>query len=215
VGTETVVEGVVERITFESVETSFRVLKVAVTGRPERLAVVGTFPPTALGARVRVRGTVEVDRKHGEQLRAVSLVELAPETLAGLEKYLASGFIKGVGPMTAQKIVATFGLDALHVLDEEPHRLREVEGLGERRRVALARAWKDQRALRDITIFLQASCAGTGRTRCASCRVTRIASRSTSTASGSRRPTALRGPSASCPTRRRACKRGCSRPSTT
>ncbi|HEY8090821.1 MAG TPA: ATP-dependent RecD-like DNA helicase, partial [Polyangiaceae bacterium] len=95
---ETVVEGVVERVTFESAESSFRVLKVAVTGRSDRLAVVGTFPPMPPGARIRVRGHIELDKKHGEQLRVESLVELAPDTLAGLEKYLASGLIKGVGP---------------------------------------------------------------------------------------------------------------------
>jgi exodeoxyribonuclease V alpha subunit len=155
VGTETVVEGIVERITFESAETSFRVLKLAVPGRADRLAVIGTFPPTALGARVRVRGLVEVDRKHGEQLRALSLVELAPDTLAGLERYLGSGFIKGVGPKMAQRIVATFGLDALRVLDEQPERLAEVEGLGGKRRIALARAWREQRMLRDVILFLQ------------------------------------------------------------
>ena len=155
-GSETVVEGVVERITYESAESSFRVLKLAVSGRADRLAVVGTFPPMALGARVRVRGRIEVDRKHGEQLRAESLIEIAPSTLAGLEKYLASGLIKGVGPKLAERVVAAFGLDALRVLDEEPERLSEVEGLGEKRRAALARAWREQRALRDVMVFLQA-----------------------------------------------------------
>jgi exodeoxyribonuclease V alpha subunit len=156
VGTETVVEGVVERVTFESAESSFRVLKLAVEGRADRLSIVGTFPRMAPGARVRVRGNLEVDRKHGEQLRVLSLIELAPDTLAGLEKYLASGLIKGVGPKLAQRIVATFGLGALKVLDEEPHRLREVEGLGAKRRLGLAKAWKEQRALRDVMVFLQA-----------------------------------------------------------
>lgn len=155
-GTETVVEGVVERVTFESAETSFRVLKVAVPGRSDRLAVVGTFPPTPPGARVRVRGQIEVDKKHGEQLRAVSLVELAPDTLAGLEKYLASGLIKGVGPKLAARIVATFGMDSLKVLDEQPERLAEVEGLGGKRRVALILGWKEQKAQRDVMVFLQA-----------------------------------------------------------
>jgi exodeoxyribonuclease V alpha subunit len=162
VGTETVVEGVVERITFESAESSFRVLKLAVAGRNDRLAVVGTFPPMALGARVRVRGSLEVDRKHGEQLRVASVIELAPDTLAGLEKYLASGLIKGVGPKLAQRVVAAFGLDALRVLDEEPHRLSEVEGLGEKRRTSLARAWREQRAVRDVMVFLQAHGASPG-----------------------------------------------------
>jgi exodeoxyribonuclease V alpha subunit len=156
VGSETVVEGVVERITFESAESGFRVLKLAVAGRADRVAVVGTFPPMPLGARVRVRGRIEVDRKHGEQLRVESLIELAPDTLAGLEKYLASGFIKGVGPKLAQRIVATFGLDSLKVLDEEPERLGEVEGLGGKRRTTLIKAWREQRALRDVMVFLQA-----------------------------------------------------------
>jgi exodeoxyribonuclease V alpha subunit len=155
-GTETVVEGVVERVTFESAETSFRVVKLAVPGRAERLSIVGTFPRMAPGARVRVRGNLEVDRKHGEQLKVLSLIELAPDTLAGLEKYLASGLIKGVGPKIASRIVATFGLDALKVLDEEPHRLREVEGLGDKKRAGLTKAWKEQRTLRDVMVFLQA-----------------------------------------------------------
>jgi exodeoxyribonuclease V alpha subunit len=150
------VEGVVERITFESPSSSYRVIKLAVPGRPERLAVVGSFPPAPVGARVRVRGLIEQDKKHGEQLRVESLIEIAPDTLAGLEKYLASGLIKGVGPKLAQRIVTTFGLDALRVLEEDVDRLREVEGLGDKRREALARAWREQRSLRDVMVFLQA-----------------------------------------------------------
>ena len=153
--TETIIEGIVERITFESAESSFRVIKLAVEGRADRVAVVGTFPSTPLGARVRVRGQIEVDRKHGAQLRADSLVELAPDTLVGLEKYLASGVIKGVGPKLAARIVASFGLDSLRVLDEQPERLQEVEGLGDKRRAALSSAWREQRAVRDVVVFLQ------------------------------------------------------------
>jgi exodeoxyribonuclease V alpha subunit len=149
------VEGVVERITFESAESGFRVIKVAVPGRAERLSVVGAFPPTTLGARVRVRGRIEVDRKHGEQLRADSFIEIAPDTLAGLERYLSSGIIKGVGPKLAQRIVAAFGLETLKVLDEEPERLRAVEGIGEKRRAGLVKAWREQRATRDVMVFLQ------------------------------------------------------------
>jgi exodeoxyribonuclease V alpha subunit len=161
VGTETI-EGVVERITYENAQSGFRVIKVAVAGRAERLAVIGTLPSTPLGARVRVRGQIENDRKHGPQLRAESMIELAPDTLAGLEKYLASGVVKGVGPKLAHRVVAAFGLDALRVLDDEPQRLREVEGLGDKRGAALARTWREQRATRDVMVFLQshgASCA--------------------------------------------------------
>ena len=152
---DTVFEGIVERITFESPTSGFRVIKLAVEGRPEWLAVVGSFPPTAVGARVRVRGRIEQDRTHGPQLRAESLIELAPKTLAGLEKYLASGLVKGVGEKLAKRIVDAFGLEALRVLDEAPGRLREVEGLGEKRAVAVERAWREQRALRDVMVFLQ------------------------------------------------------------
>jgi len=155
VSAETVVEGIVERITFESPTSGFRVIKVAVEGRSDWLAVVGSFPPTAVGARVRVRGRIEQDRAHGPQLRAESLIELAPKTLAGLEKYLASGLVKGVGEKLAKRIVEAFGLEALRVLDETPARLREVDGLGEKRAAAVERAWREQRALRDVMVFLQ------------------------------------------------------------
>ena len=153
---EVAIEGEVERITFENRETGFRVVKVVVPGRRDMLAIVGTFPQVAVGARVRVRGTMQVDRNHGEQLRATSVTELAPTTLAGIEKYLGSGLIKGIGEVTAQRIVEKFGLDTLKVLDEEPHRLREVNGLGRTRADSLVQAWQEQRAIRDVMIFLQA-----------------------------------------------------------
>jgi exodeoxyribonuclease V alpha subunit len=153
---EIAIEGEVERITFENCETGFRVVKVAVEGRRDRLTVVGAFPQVAVGARLRARGTLEVDRTHGEQLRATSVTELAPTTLAGIEKYLGSGLIKGIGQVTATRIVEKFGLETLKVLDEQPERLREVSGLGKTRADALVAAWQEQRAIRDVMIFLQA-----------------------------------------------------------
>lgn len=162
VSTENVVEGTIERVTFESPTSGFRVIKLSVSGRAELLPVVGTFPPMAVGARVRVHGRIERDRKHGEQLRADSLIELAPDTLAGLEKYLASGLIKGLGPKIAQRIVTTFGLETLRVLEEQPERLGDVEGVGGKRRIAITQAWQEQRGLRDVMVFLQAHGAGAG-----------------------------------------------------
>src|SRR6185436_809356 len=144
---EVAIEGEVERITFENRETGFRVVKVGVEGRGP-LSIVGTFPQVAVGARVRARGVIEVDRNHGEQLRVTSVTELAPTTLAGIEKYLGSGLIKGVGEVTAQRIVEKFGLETLKVLDEQPHRLREVSGLGGKRADALVGAWQEQRSIR-------------------------------------------------------------------
>jgi exodeoxyribonuclease V alpha subunit len=155
------VEGEVERVTFESPTSGFRVIKLRVSSRDARLndarlTVTGTFPKVGAGARVRVRGTIELDRKHGEQLRAQSVTELAPSTLEGIRRYLGSGLIKGVGETYAARIVDAFGLDTLRVLDEAPERLREVEGLGEKRIESIVQAWSEQRAVRDVMVFLQA-----------------------------------------------------------
>jgi exodeoxyribonuclease V alpha subunit len=153
---EIVVEGEVERVTFESATSSFRVVKLAVEGRRERLAVVGQFPPIGVGARVRARGRIVSDPKHGEQLQASSVTELAPSTLVGVERYLGSGIVKGIGEAYAKRIVAAFGMDTLRVLDETPERLREVEGLGKKRIDGIATAWREQRGVRDVMVFLQA-----------------------------------------------------------
>jgi len=114
------------------------------------------MPPVQEGAHIRVRGRLEIDRTHGEQLRVESVLELVPDTLVGLERYLGSGLVKGVGPKLAHRIVEALGLETLRVLDETPERLREVAGLGDKRREALVTAWREQRALRDVMVFLQA-----------------------------------------------------------
>jgi exodeoxyribonuclease V alpha subunit len=148
-------EGEVGVVTYENESSSFRVIKLQVEGRRDRLSVVGVFPKVGVGARVRVRGTFERNSAHGEQLRATSVTELAPTTLAGIERYLGSGLIKGVGGITASRIVKHFGLDTLRVLEEEPERLREVNGLGAARAEQLLASWTEQRAIRDVMVFLQ------------------------------------------------------------
>lgn len=153
---EVAVEGEVATVTYENLESGFRVLKLDVLDRRDRLTVVGVFPRVAVGSRVRVHGTMEVNREHGEQLRATGMTALAPTTLAGIEKYLGSGLIKGVGGRTAQRIVKRFGLDTLKVLEEQPDRLREVPGLGRARADQLIASWNEQRAIRDVMVFLQA-----------------------------------------------------------
>ncbi len=149
-------EGEVALVTYENHDTGFRVLKIVVPGRRERLTVVGQFPRVAPGSRVRVRGEIQVDPQHGEQIRATNVTALAPTTLGGIEKYLASGLIKGIGGVFAKRIVARFGLETLKVLEDEPHRLHEVPGLGRGRVEALLQSWNEQRAIRDVMVFLQA-----------------------------------------------------------
>lgn len=149
-------EGEILRITFQNDDTGFRVLKVRLDGRKDAVAVVGSFPRVNVGSRVRIRGSFHVDSKFGEQLRAAQLLELAPVTLEGLEKYLGSGMIKGVGPSYAKRIVDTFGEASLKVLDEAPERLREVPGLGRARVDAIIQGWKEQAGMREAMVFLQA-----------------------------------------------------------
>ncbi len=148
-------EGEVVRVTYENDQTGFRVVKVAIDGHEAPLPWVGRFQPIAPGTRVRATGRYERDGRHGDQLRVETLLEIAPSTLQGLEKYLGSGMVPGVGPVFAKRIVETLGEDALRVLDEEPERLTEVPGLGSRRADAVAKAWASARVIRDIMIFLQ------------------------------------------------------------
>lgn len=162
VGEEVSVEGEVARVTYENTENGFRVLKLAVEGRQDRLTVVGQMAQVHAGARVRVRGLVQMDPRHGEQLKVLGITELAPDTLVGLERYLSSGLIAGIGAKYAARIVETFGLDTLKVLDETPERLREVAGLGERRVNALAESWTEQRRTREVMLFLQSHGASPG-----------------------------------------------------
>lgn len=150
--------GEVERVTFENEATSFRVVrlgKLEGAGERRQLVVVGSFQAIGPGTRVRVTGRLENDARHGEQLRADSVVPLAPDTLEGLERYLSSGVIPGVGAGFAKRIVRTFGMDSLRVLDTEPWRLREVPGIGEGRVEQIRKGWAEQRALTNVMLLLQ------------------------------------------------------------
>jgi exodeoxyribonuclease V alpha subunit len=155
-GEEVSFEGVVARVTFENPTSAFRVIKVNVEGRAEPVAVVGSFAPVAAGVRVRVHGRVVSDAKHGPQVAADAVTELKPTTLAAIERYLGSGLIKGIGDVYAKRIVATFGTDTLRVLDEEPERLDEVDGLGHKRAHRVREAWAEQRGVREVMVLLQA-----------------------------------------------------------
>jgi exodeoxyribonuclease V alpha subunit len=157
-GEELALEGDIARVTYERPETGFRIIQLEFETAPKklaRIAVVGVMPPVGKGSRVRVRGTYEVDSRHGPQLKFLSMTELAPETLAGIERYLSSGVIRGIGAKFAARIVEAFGLDTLRVLDEEPSRLRSVEGIGKRKADEIVKSWHEQRATRDVMLFLQ------------------------------------------------------------
>ncbi len=151
--------GEVERITYESDATGFRVLKLGSlegpAGKRGSVTVVGMLPPVGSGTRVRITGDFRQDPKHGEQFRADTLVTLAPETLVGLERYLGSGLIPGVGPAFAKRIVSAFGMESLTMLDHEPDRLKLIPGMGERRVEEVKKAWASQRAVSNVMLLLQ------------------------------------------------------------
>jgi len=155
----TTLTGEVQRVTFENEETSFRVIKVGsvegVRGVSGPVAVVGNFQAVGPGTRVRVSGDFVNDLRHGEQFRADSLVPLDPVTQAGLEKYLGSGVLPGIGPALAQRIVAHFGMDALTILDTDPERLGRVRGIGAQRVLEIKKAWASQRAISSVMVLLQ------------------------------------------------------------
>jgi len=155
--------GEVVRVTFENEETGFRVIKLGkvegkgsvAPGAEGVIAAVGNFPAVGPGTRVRVTGTYVEDKRHGKQFKVQSLVELAPDTIKGLEKYLGSGVLPGVGPGFASRIVAKFGMDSLSVLDNQPARLTEVAGLGAQRVKEITDAWQAQRQASNLMLLLQ------------------------------------------------------------
>lgn len=149
------IEGEVVRITYESEESGFRVVRVRADGEAMERTLVGVFPPVIPGTRVRATGKLVRDIKRGEQVRVETLLTVAPATLAGLERFLGSGLVRGVGPAYAKRIVQTFGEQSLEVLDKYPERLREVPGLGKERSSEVQRAWESHRAIGAIMIFLQ------------------------------------------------------------
>ena len=132
------------RVTFENAENGWRVLKVDVNGAIETW--VGVMPPVVVGIRVRGVGRQESNAKFGgEQLKTESVMVLHPRTLDGIERYLGSGLVKGIGPKTAERIVAHFGLATLDVLDNRVGRLKEIKGIGKKAIQRIHESWEEQR----------------------------------------------------------------------
>jgi exodeoxyribonuclease V alpha subunit len=154
--------GTIERVTFHSPATGFAVLKVRVRGRPQPVAIVGTASTVAAGEMMTAEGSWINDRTHGLQFKASRLVTAPPASKDGIERYLASGAIKGIGIATAHKIVQAFGKRTFEVLDNEPHRLKELPGLTDARIRRITESWAEDRIVRDLGVFLQEHGLGPG-----------------------------------------------------
>lgn len=155
--------GLVERVTFRSEDTGFSVLKVKVKGRRDLVPVVGTVAAVTPGEWITAEGRWERNRDHGMQLRATSIRCQAPTSLEGIEKYLGSGLIKGIGPVYAKKLVEKFGEKVFDIIENSSARLQEVDGIGSGRRQQIKAAWAEQRVVREIMVFLHSHGISTSR----------------------------------------------------
>ncbi len=147
-------QGLVDRITYRDEESLYTVAQLSVTGERDRVTVVGTFPAIFVGEQVELSGEWSVHPKHGKQFKAETVKTLRPATLEGIEKYLASSLIKGIGPVTAKQMVKAFGKDTLRIIEEEPERLTEVSGIGEVKARTIAEAFREQRGIQGVMLFL-------------------------------------------------------------
>ncbi len=161
--TTEVLAGLVERVTFHNEDNGFCVLRVKARGKREPITVVGHAAVISAGEFIQASGEWANDRTHGVQFRARFLKTMPPTTTEGIEKYLGSGMIRGIGPAYARKLVRAFGSQVFDVIEAEPHRLREVAGIGPKRADGIATGWAEQRAIREIMIFLHANGVGTSR----------------------------------------------------
>ncbi len=146
---------VVERITYQNPENGYSVLKVRIKGYDDLMPLVGNLLDANVGSVLLVDGDWKVDAKYGRQFVAESWEETMPATIYGIEKYLGSGLIKGVGPKFAGRIVQRFGTDTLEVIETDVQRLLEVEGIGRKRVERIAESWERQKEIKNVMLFLQ------------------------------------------------------------
>ena len=146
---------VVERITYQNADNGYTVLKCAVKNAQDLVTVVGIMPDTHVGSVLALEGVWKVDAKYGRQFSVEKFEETLPATVYGIEKYLGSGLIKGVGPKFARRIVEKFGKDTLDVIEENPDALIEVEGIGRVRVERIKKSWEEQKEIKNIMLFLQ------------------------------------------------------------
>ena len=149
------IKGIVERITFQSPETGYTVLRFKASRHNDLVTVVGMLMDVVVGTNLEINGVWKVDRKYGQQFEAHTWQEVMPATVYGIEKYLGSGLIKGIGPKYAKKIVAKFGADTLDIIEENIERLGEVEGIGKKRIQQIKFSWVRQREIKNVMVFLQ------------------------------------------------------------
>jgi exodeoxyribonuclease V alpha subunit len=154
--------GYVDAIVFANAENGFTVARLKEPKKKDLTVIVGSLPGLQAGESVVCKGSWKNHSTHGRQFEVVEFSVEAPSDVLGIQKYLESGLVKGIGPVFAKKIVDRFGADTLEVIDKHPHRLREVEGLGRKKINQLKSCWNEQRSIREVMVFLRAHGASPG-----------------------------------------------------
>lgn len=157
------VSGLIERVAFYKEETGFAVLRVKVKGHRDLVTVIASLPSVSAGEWLTAEGHWVRDREHGLQLRAQLAKTVPPTSREGIEKYLGSGMVKGIGPVYAKKLVESFGENIFDIIEKDSGRLEEVSGIGPGRRRKIKDAWTEQRFIREIMVFLHSHGVSTGR----------------------------------------------------
>jgi exodeoxyribonuclease V alpha subunit len=158
-----VLAGLVERVTYQNVDNGFCVVRVKARGHRDLVTLVGHAATISAGEWITATGGWVNDRTHGQQFKARFLKTSAPSSLEGIEKYLASGMIRGIGPVYAKRLLGAFGDKVFDVIEAEPDRLRSVSGIGAVRASRIVAAWAEQKVVREIMVFLHSHGVGTAR----------------------------------------------------
>ena len=158
-----VLAGLVERVTYHNAENGFCVLRAKARGHRDVVTVVGHAATIAAGEWITASGELVNDRTHGQQFKARFLRTSPPTSADGIEKYLSSGMIRGIGPAYAKKLLRAFGEKVFDIIEATPDRLREVDGIGPVRASRITAAWAEQKAVREIMVFLHSHGVGTAR----------------------------------------------------
>ena len=155
--------GLIERVTYFNEDNGYAVLKVKVRGHRDPVTIVGSLPSVSAGEWINAQGHWVQDRQFGAQFKAEQLVSTPPTTIEGIEKYLGSGMVKGIGPVYAKKLVAKFGDKIFEVIEHTSARLEEIDGIGPKRRTRIRGAWAEQKIVREIMLFLHSHGVSTSR----------------------------------------------------
>jgi exodeoxyribonuclease V alpha subunit len=145
--------GVVERITYHADQSGYTVARLQSPRARELVTVVGNFANIQAGQTLQLKGTWKNHPQYGPQFEVQQYTETKPATLTGIEKYLGSGLIKGVGPVTARRIVTHFGLETLDIIEGKAERLIEAPGIGKKRVGMIQKAWAEQKTIKEVMIF--------------------------------------------------------------